>query len=114
LPPYAAARQVDAGRDAKLNALRETIPTNANTRSNPGNKKIIIFTAFADTANYLYENLAAWAKETLAVDTALVTGTGRNKTSLPHFAKTSRHFDLFSPRSKERPAELATKANWIC
>lgn len=103
-----SARQVDAGRDAKLNALRETILYKCKNPINPGNQKVIVFTAFADTAHYLYENLALWAKETLGVDTALVTGTGRNKTTLPHLSKDlGAILTSFSPRSKERPEDLA-------
>jgi hypothetical protein len=69
---------------------------------------VIVFTAFADTAEYLYEQLSPWVKSTLGVDSALVTGTGRNLTTLPNL-----HRDLgsiltaFSPRSKERPSDLA-------
>jgi len=107
-----SARQVDAGRDAKLNALRETILHKCKNPINPGNQKVIVFTAFADTANYLYENLALWAKETLGVDTALVTGTGRNKTTLPHLSKDlGAILTSFSPRSKERPEDLASEGD---
>jgi len=79
---------------------------------NPGNRKVIVFTAFADTAIYLYGQLASWAKETLGVETALVTGSGRNQTTL-----SGLHRDLgsiltaFSPRSKERPEELAEEGD---
>jgi hypothetical protein len=51
----AAARQVDAGRDAKLAALREMIESKTKNPINPGNRKVIVFTAFADTARYLYD-----------------------------------------------------------
>lgn len=105
-----AARQVDAERDAKLNALRETIVHKCQHPTNPGNRKVIIFTAFADTAQYLYENLALWAKETLGIDTALVTGSGRNQTSLPRLGKDlGTILTAFSPRSKERPPEMANE-----
>jgi hypothetical protein len=105
---YAAAKQIGAARDAKLAALREVIETKCRRPINPGNRKVIVFTAFADTAVYLYAQLAPWVKNTLGVETALVTGTGRNQTTLPKL-----HRDLgsiltaFSPRSKERPADLA-------
>ena len=59
---HAAAAQVDASRDAKLTALREMIDHKCRNPINPGNRKIIVFTAFADTARYLYEELAPWAK----------------------------------------------------
>jgi SNF2 family DNA or RNA helicase len=102
------ARQVDASRDAKLNALRETIAHKCQHPINPGNRKVIVFTAFADTAHYLYENLASWAKETLGIDTALVTGAGRNQTTLPRLSKDlGTILTAFSPRSKERPEDMA-------
>ena len=105
---YAAARQVDAARDAKLAALRDVITHKCRHPSNPGNKKIIVFTAFADTAVYLYEQLSGWAKAELGLDSALVTGAGRNQTSLPQLRKDlASILTAFSPRSKERPAELA-------
>jgi len=105
---HAAATQVCAARDAKLAALMEVITHKCKHPSNPGNRKIIVFTAFADTAMYLYEQLAAWAKETLGVETALVTGAGRNQTTLPGLRKDlASILTTFSPRSKERPVELA-------
>ncbi|MBX9401008.1 DEAD/DEAH box helicase family protein [Lysobacter sp. BMK333-48F3] len=105
-----AARQVDAGRDAKLKALRETISQKCQRPSNPGNRKVIVFTAFADTAYYLYENLALWAKETLGIDTALVTGSGRNQATLPRLSKDlGAILTAFSPRSKERPKDMAAE-----
>jgi SNF2 family DNA or RNA helicase len=103
-----AARQVDASRDAKLNSLRETITHKCRHPANAGNRKVIVFTAFADTAHYLYENLALWAKETLGLDSALVTGAGRNQSTLPRLSKDlGTILTAFSPRSKERPEELA-------
>lgn len=105
---YAAAKQVDAARDAKLTALREVITHKCQHPTNAGNKKIIIFTAFADTAAYLYEQLSVWAKADLGIESALVTGSGRNQTSLPHLRKDlASILTAFSPRSKERPADLA-------
>ena len=105
-----AARQVDASRDAKLNALRDTIAHKCRHPTNAGNRKVIVFTAFADTAHYLYENLALWAKETHGIDTALVTGSGRNQSTLPELGKDlGSILTAFSPRSKERPQELANE-----
>ncbi len=105
---YAAAQQVTASRDAKLAALQEVITHKCHHPSNEGNRKIIVFTAFADTATYLYEQLASWAKETLGIETALVTGAGRNQTTLPGLRKDlATILTAFSPRSKERPEDLA-------
>jgi len=105
---HAAAAQVDASRDAKLTALREVIEHKCRNPINPGNRKVIVFTAFADTARYLYDQLAPWAKADLGIDTALVTGTGRNQTTLPDLRKDlASILTAFAPRSKERPEELA-------
>jgi SNF2 family DNA or RNA helicase len=107
---HAAAKQVNASRDAKLNALREVIAHKCNNPINHGNNKVIVFTAFADTANYLYEQLAEWSKETLGIETALVTGTGKNRTTLPGLRKDlATILTAFSPRSKERPADMANE-----
>jgi len=103
-----AARQVNAARDAKLDALRTMIDRKCRAPINPGNRKIVVFTAFADTARYLYDQLAPWAKDTLGVESALVTGSGRNQTTLPGLRKDlGSILTTFSPRSKERPEELA-------
>jgi hypothetical protein len=64
----AAAKQVDAARDAKLAALRNMIEDKCRNPINAGNRKFIVFTAFADTAEYLYAQLAPWAKATLGIE----------------------------------------------
>jgi superfamily II DNA or RNA helicase len=102
-----AAQQVDAARDAKLIALREVIEHKCRRPINPGNRKVIVFTAFADTARYLYEQLAPWAKTTLGLDSALVTGAGSNQTTIPGLRKDlASILTAFAPRSKERPEEF--------
>ena len=103
-----AAREVGAVRDAKLAALRDIIERKCREPINPGNRKVIVFTAFADTARYLYDQLAPWAKSALGVESALVTGTGSNQTTLRGLRKDlASILTAFSPRSKERPEELA-------
>ncbi len=105
-----AARQVDAGRDAKLEALRQLIENKVRAPLNPGNRKVIVFTAFADTAQYLYKQLAPWALEHLKLHAALVTGAGTNQTTLPNLRRDLVSIlTAFSPRSKERPADLAAE-----
>lgn len=106
---YAAAKQVNTARDDKLLKLREQIASKCTNPINPGNRKVIVFTAFADTATYLYEQLADWAKVELGLETALVTGSGRNQTTLPGLRRDlTSILTSFSPRSKERPDELST------
>lgn len=110
---FAAAKQIGVARDAKLKALREVIehkcrqPLNYD-REGRGNRKVIVFTAFADTANYLYHEFSTWALQELGIHTALVTGTGHNQTTLPNLRKDFVSIiTAFSPRSKERPKDLA-------
>ena len=109
---HAAAAKVDASRDAKLAALREMIDQKCRNPINPGNRKVIVFTAFADTARYLYDQLAPWAKTTLDIDTALVTGTGSNQTTIADLRKDlSSILTTFAPKAKERPDEFANEGD---
>ncbi|MBC7619017.1 MAG: SWF/SNF helicase family protein, partial [Candidatus Saccharibacteria bacterium] len=104
----AAAKQVDASRDAKLAKLRDMIEQKCRHPINAGNRKVIVFTAFSDTAQYLYQHLAEWAKGTLGIDAALVTGSAGIQTTLPGLRKNmSSVLSAFAPRAKERPAEMA-------
>ena len=103
-----AAQAVTADRDAKLNALKQVIAQKAHEPINDDNRKLLLFTAFADTADYLYRALAPWAKKALGLNVAVVTGTGANKTTVPGLrGDMSTILSAFSPRSKERPDELA-------
>ena len=108
----AAARQVDAARDAKLTELRRVIEEKCRSPINPGNRKVLVFTAFADTARYLYDQLGRWAKANLKLETALVTGTGTNQTTLPGLRKDlASILTAFAPRAKERPEDMATEGD---
>ena len=98
-----SARAVKAPQDEKLRRLKELIQHKVTNPINPENKKIIIFTAFADTAKYLYEHTAKWAHRELGVYAALVTGSGENKTEMPGIRKDlAAIITSFSPISKER------------
>lgn len=108
------AKDVDANRDAKLKELKSLIKKKVNnpsiTKTGTENKKVIVFTAFADTAKYLYENLEQWAKEELRVNIALVTGGSENKTTFkPKGFSESTEFNHiltnFSPISKRRSSQ---------
>lgn len=105
---HSAASQIDASRDDKLNRLFDIIEEKCINPINPGNRKVIVFTAFADTARYLYEHLAPWAKERLHLESALVTGSGNNQTTISGLKKDlSSILTSFAPRAKERPPELS-------
>jgi ERCC4-related helicase len=101
------AKEVDADRDAKLHELKalilEKVQNPINSIEDIGNKKVIVFTAFADTAAYLYKHLAPWAEQTLGIYSALITGTGTNKTNLKGTGSDlGTLLTNFSPFSKER------------
>ncbi|MBP3955045.1 DEAD/DEAH box helicase family protein [Gemmata sp. G18] len=105
----AAARQVKPDRDAKLRELKKVIEEKVRNPINPGNRKVIVFTAFADTAQYLYDCLAPWAGR-LGLQTAMVTGSGRNRCTLPDLhTDMSTILSAFAPRAKERPADMAAE-----
>ena len=101
---FAQAKEVDCLRDEKLADLKKVISNKIENPINEDNKKILIFTAFADTAKYLYENISQWIFDNYGLYTALVTGSGDNKTNL----KAVRNTDIdeiltsFSPISKNR------------
>ena len=97
------SRKIDAKRDKKLNVLKELITKKESNPINEGNKKIIIFTAFADTAKYLYENINEWALKEFGLYSALVVGSDKPKTNLK-IGKSDFNNVLinFSPKSKER------------
>lgn len=89
--------------DSKLQELFHIIREKLEKPINKGNKKIIIFTAFADTAGYLYDNVSKFAKEQFGLNTAMVTGSVDGRTTVPKL-----HGDLntiltcFSPISKDK------------
>ncbi len=93
--------------DAKLTDLKDQIAGKVADPINPGNRKVIVFTAFADTASYLYENLAPYLKEKLGLETCMITGKDSPTSTL---AKTPKDMNtlltLFSPISKERDVVL--------
>lgn len=99
------AKVVTPDRDAKLKELKQVIKGKVQKPVNGDNKKVIIFTAFADTAIYLYENIKQWIKDDLNLHSALVCGS-YTQTS---FGKNDYDSILvnFSPCSKNR-AQLNT------
>jgi len=104
---------IDPSRDAKLRDLKDLIIQKIQHPINPNNKKIVIFSAFADTVKYLYENLNEWllAKNLYS---AQVTGGDMNKTNMPGC---KAHFNSilinFSPRSKNRDMIYPDEKNQI-
>ncbi|MFJ9978350.1 helicase-related protein [Streptomyces cyaneofuscatus] len=95
-------RKVTPEHDLKLRALKRLIAEKAIYPTNPGNRKVLVFSAFADTANYLYRELAPALAEA-GLDTALITGGGAaSRTTLGTGFDFQQVMSLFSPRSKQR------------
>ncbi|MBD5231467.1 MAG: DEAD/DEAH box helicase family protein [Bacteroidales bacterium] len=90
--------------DSKLQMLLQDIRKKFDNPINGDNKKIIIFTAFSDTAQYLYENIAPLIKERTALNTALVSGDVEARSTLKLREKLdfNKVLTLFSPISKEK------------
>lgn len=99
--------------DSKLQMLRRNIIDKLHNPINPDNRKIIIFTAFADTAEYLYAQLAQPILDKAHLYTALITGNG-TKTNMPHVQNDfNTLLTLFSPVSKERKVLLPNETRDI-
>lgn len=89
--------------DSKLQELFRVIRNKLEHPINAGNKKIIIFTAFADTAGYLYDNVSQYVKENFGLNTAMVSGTVEGKTTVPKLrSDLNTVLTCFSPISKDK------------
>jgi superfamily II DNA or RNA helicase len=98
-------RQVAPADDSKLQHLLKLINDKIDQPLNPGNRKVLIFTAFADTANYLYDNLAPMALKR-GLHVGKVTGSDAPKSTLRKGYDFQSLLTLFSPRSKEKAIAL--------
>ena len=89
--------------DTKLQTLLEHLSRKVQNPFNPGNKKVLLFTAFSDTAEYLYREVAPFVKERFGLDTAMITGSteGRTTAKLKR-ADMNTVLTLFSPLSKDK------------
>ncbi len=95
--------------DTKLQHLKAHLVEKVANPINPGNRKILLFTAFADTADYLYDNLAPELLELEHLHTGKVTGGDRPKSTLSKSYDFQELLTLFSPRSKEKDIILPTE-----
>ena len=89
--------------DCKLQELLRMLKDKVEHPINEGNRKVIIFTAFADTADYLYQNVAPYMKKQFHIDTAMVTGSIDGKTTVPKLPNDlNTVLTCFSPISKDK------------
>lgn len=100
--------------DEKLQTLFEAIKEKIEHPINEGNKKIIIFSAFSDTAEYLYDNVSKFAKERFGLNSALITGTVDGRTTCSGLrTDLNSVLTCFSPRSKEKALLMPNDKNDI-
>jgi len=89
--------------DTKLQTLYGLIEDKLKKPINPGNRKILIFSAFSDTAEYLYAQVSAFVKSRFGLDTAMVTGSVDGRTTIKgQRASMNEVLTLFSPISKDK------------
>ena len=89
--------------DSKLQELYRVIDNKIAHPINEGNKKIIIFTAFADTAVYLYDNVSMYVKENYGLNSAMISGAVDGRTTCPKMrGDLNTVLTCFSPISKDR------------
>lgn len=89
--------------DTKLQELLSVLDKKITNPINEGNKKVIIFTAFADTAEYLYNNVSEFVKEKFNLNTAMISGSVEGKTTCPKLrSDLNTVLTCFSPISKDK------------
>lgn len=87
--------------DTKLQELLKLVSDKIENPINSGNKKVLIFSAFSDTAEYLYEHVSTYVKKKYGLNTAVITGSIDGKTTIRGFkASLNNVLKCFSPISK--------------
>ncbi|HWC23848.1 MAG TPA: helicase-related protein [Flexivirga sp.] len=99
--------KITPDHDSKLQALKQLIADKAAHPINAGNRKVLIFSAFADTAEYLYRELAP-ALSAADIEAALITGGNTVRTTLGTGYDFQQILTLFSPKSKQRHLTMPT------
>lgn len=100
--------------DLKLQTLLHLLDDKIKHPINEGNKKVLIFSAFSDTAEYLYDQVSVYMKEKYGLDTAVITGSIDGRTTVKGLKATLNNvLTCFSPVSKSKdvlmpgnPAEI--------
>ena len=94
---------ITPAHDMKLQKLFEIIRRKIEDPINDGNKKVLIFTAFSDTAEYLYANVSKYVKMYFDLNSAMITGSIDGKTTIPKLrADLNTTLTCFSPISKDK------------
>lgn len=94
---------ITPAHDSKLQELLIMLKNKIEHPINNKNKKVIIFTAFADTAMYLYDNVSRYMKDNFEINTAIVTGSVEGRTTVPKLTSDlNTVLTCFSPVSKDK------------
>ncbi|MDR1009774.1 MAG: phospholipase D-like domain-containing protein [Opitutaceae bacterium] len=105
------AKPVTPERDAKLAELRSRLAAKIQNpppdKDGHPNRKVLVFTAYADTARYLYDNLHRWLCKDLGVHASLVVGSGQNASTLTPGTDYTAILTDFAPRAKRRSGDPA-------
>lgn len=89
--------------DLKLQKLLSLLDEKVHHPINKDNKKVLIFSAFSDTAEYLYDQVASFMKQKYNIDTAVITGAIDGRTTIKGLKATLNNvLTCFSPLSKGR------------
>ncbi len=106
--------------DVKLRMLKDLIAKKVREPLNPGNRKVLVFSAFADTARYLYQHLAPWLQEEFGLATGLVLGSDDPRSTLRPMDPRRRGgfgfqeiLALFSPLSKAKADSMPEECGEI-
>lgn len=97
---YNAVSMITLEHDNKFKVLKELIIEKVRHQINPGNRKVLIFSAFTDTAKYLYNNLKGTLKKEYGLNTGLVTGQDVKSTIYNLTCDFNDVLTCFSPISK--------------
>ena len=96
-------KDITPAHDCKLQMLISDLKQKFQSPINEGNKKVLIFTAFADTADYIYEQLADRIKKECGLNVGLITGSTDGRCTIPKFPISFNNvLTFFSPVSKDR------------
>ncbi len=100
--------------DTKLQELLRLLDEKITNPINPNNKKVLIFSAFSDTAEYLYDHVSMYMKDKYGLNTAVITGTIDGRTTIKGFQATLNNvLTCFSPVSKDRDVLMPNSRNEI-
>lgn len=100
--------------DTKLQELLRLLDEKITNPINPNNKKVLIFSAFSDTAEYLYDHVSVYMKEKYGLNTAVITGVIDGRTTIQGFQATLNNvLTCFSPVSKDRDVLMPNSRNEI-